>query len=56
MCRTKSTSRRLHRIATSSSSNEDDMSLGSQQEEALAPSTDAASSNAVSQHRGEVPS
>jgi hypothetical protein len=56
MCRTKSTSRRLHRIAANSYSSEDDMSLGSHQEEALASSTDAASSSAVSQRRGEVPS
>jgi hypothetical protein len=46
LCRTKSTSRRLHRIAASSSSSEDDMSLGSHQEEAFAPSTNAASSSA----------
>jgi hypothetical protein len=56
LCRTKSTSRRLHRIAASSSSSEDDMSLGSHQEEAFAPSTNAASSSAVSQRRGEMPS
>jgi cytidine deaminase len=53
---TKSTARRSHRIAASSSSNEDDMSLGANQEEALAQSTDAASSSAVSQSRGGVPS
>jgi len=34
--------------ATSSSSSEDDISLGASQEEAPAPSTNAASSNAVS--------
>ena len=33
---TKSTARRSHRIAASSSSNKDDMSLGANQEEALA--------------------
>ena len=54
MCRM--TSRRLLRIAASSSSSEDDMSLGSHQEEAFAPSTNAASSSAVSQRRGEMPS
>jgi hypothetical protein len=42
--------------ATSSSSSEDDICLGASQEEAPAPSTNAASSNAVSQRRGDVPS
>jgi hypothetical protein len=42
--------------ATSSSSNEDDISLGASQEEAPAPSTNATSSNTVSQRRGDVPS
>jgi hypothetical protein len=41
-------------VAASSSSNEDDISLGAYQEEAPATSPDAASSNAVSQHIGGV--
>jgi hypothetical protein len=52
----KSTARREHMVATSSSSNEDDLSLGADQEEALAPTHDAASSSVVSQLRGGVPS
>ena len=56
MCRTKSTARRSHRVAASSSSNEDDMSLGTNQEETPVSSTDATSSSAVSQSRGGVPS
>jgi len=48
MRRTKSTA--------SSSSSEDDMSLGVNQKEALAPSTDVVSSSAVSQRKGGVPS
>ena len=50
---------RLGAVATSSSSSEDDISLGASQEEAptpSAPSTDAASSNDTSQCRGGVPS
>jgi hypothetical protein len=46
-------------VAASSSSSDDDISLGASQEEAPtppAPSTDAASSRATSQRRGEVPS
>jgi len=46
-------------VAASSSSSEDDISLGASQEEAPttpAPSIDAAFSNAISQHRGGVPS
>eukprot|EP00258_Populus_trichocarpa_P048310 XP_024464329.1 aluminum-activated malate transporter 2 [Populus trichocarpa] len=46
--RTKSTVRRSHRVTISSSSSENDMSLGANQEEAPAPSTDAASSSTVS--------
>ena len=45
--------------ASSSSSNEEDISLGGSQEEAptpLVPSTDVATSSAVSQHRSSVPS
>jgi hypothetical protein len=48
MCRTKSTARRSHMVAASSSSNEDDMSLDVNQEEVHAPPTDAASSSTVS--------
>jgi hypothetical protein len=46
-------------IATSSSSSEDDVSLGASQKAAPTPptpSTDAAFSSAGSQHRGGVPS
>jgi hypothetical protein len=43
-------------VAASSSSSEDDKSLGACQEEAPAPSTDAAFSSVVSQRRGGVPS
>jgi hypothetical protein len=49
MRRTKSTARRLHWVPASSSSSEDDISLDANQEEAPAPSTDAASSSVVSQ-------
>ncbi|KAJ6859975.1 hypothetical protein NC651_036334 [Populus alba x Populus x berolinensis] len=55
MHRTKTTTRRSHRVATSSFSTENDMYLGVNQEESHAPSTNAASSNAVSQIRGGVP-
>jgi hypothetical protein len=43
-------------IIASSSSTEDDISLGANQEEALASFADAASSSAVSQRTGGVPS
>jgi len=56
MRRTKSIARRSHMVAASSSSSEDDISLGANQEEAPAPSADAASFSAVSQRRGGVPS
>jgi hypothetical protein len=56
MRRMKSTACRSHMVATSSSSSEDDMSLGVDQEEAPAPTRDATSSSAVSQRRGGVPS
>jgi hypothetical protein len=56
MHRTKSTARRSRMVAASSSSNKDDISLGVSQEEAPTPSTDVASSSAVSQRRGGVPS
>jgi hypothetical protein len=44
----KSTVRHSHMVAASSSSSEDDMSLGVDQEEAPAPPIDAASSSTVS--------
>ena len=59
MRRTKTRAGRSRMVATSSCSNEDDVSLGASQEEAPtppAPLTDAASSSAGSQHRGGVPS
>ena len=43
-------------VATSSSSSEDDISLGACQEEAPALSIDVAFSSAVSQRRDDVPS
>jgi len=43
-------------VAASSSSSEDDMSLGADQKEAPTPTRDAASSSAVSQRKGDVPS
>ena len=52
----KSTACRQQTVATSSSSSEDDLSLGADHEEAPAPTCDAASSSAVSQCRGSVPS
>jgi hypothetical protein len=54
---TKTTARRSRMVAISSSSSEDDVSLGASQEEAPtppAPSTDAACSSAGSQCRGGV--
>jgi hypothetical protein len=56
MRRTKSTARRPRMVATSSSISEDDISLGASQDEAPVPSTNVASSSAVSQRRGGVPS
>jgi hypothetical protein len=56
MHRMKSTARRSCMVAASSSSSDDDISLGACQEEAPAPSTDVASSSAVSQRKGGVPS
>ena len=44
----KSTAHCEHMVATSSSSNEDDLSLVADQEEALAPTHNVASSSAVS--------
>jgi hypothetical protein len=58
MCRTKTRAGRSGAVAASSSSSEDDISLGASQEEAptpLAPSTDDASSSGTSQRRGGVP-
>jgi hypothetical protein len=52
----KSTGRRQQTVATSSSSSEDDLSLGADHEEAPASTCDAASSSAVSQRKGGVPS
>jgi hypothetical protein len=59
MRRTKTRAGRSSRVTASSSSSEDDISLGASQEEAptpLAPSTDVASSSSTSQRRGGVPS
>jgi hypothetical protein len=56
MHKTKSTARRLHMVAASSSSSEDDMSLGADQGEAPVMTCNVASSSAVSQCRGGVPS
>jgi hypothetical protein len=56
MHRMKSTARRQQTVAASSSSSEEDVSLGADHGEAYAPTCDAASSSAVSQRRGGVPS
>jgi len=56
MRRTKFTARRSRMVTASSSSSEDGISLGASQKEAPALSTDDASSSAVSQRRGGVPS
>jgi len=56
MHRMKSTAHREYMVAACSSSSEDDLSLGADQEEAPAPTHDAASSSAVSQRKGSVPS
>jgi len=59
MRRTKTRVGRSSMVAASSSSNEDDISLGAFQEEAPtppAPSTDVASSSGTSQRRDSVPS
>jgi len=56
MCIMKSTTRRQQTVAASSSSSEDDLSLGADHVEAPVPTCDAASSSAVSQRRGGVPS
>ena len=55
MSRMKSTASRSYMVVASSSSSEDDISLGASQEETFAPSSDVASFSAVSQSRGRVP-
>jgi len=52
----KSIGRRQQTVAASSSRSENDLSLGVDHEMALVPTCDAASSRAVSQRRGGVPS
>jgi len=52
----KSTARHQQTIAASSSSSEEDVSLGADHSKASAPTCDAASTSAVSQRRGGVPS
>jgi hypothetical protein len=52
----KSTARCQQTVAVSASSSKDDLSLGADHEEAPAPTCDATSSSAVSQHKGGVPS
>ena len=47
---------RVHMVAGNSSSSEDELSLGVDQEKAPALTRDAASSSMVSQRRGSVPS
>jgi len=54
--RIKSTACRQQTVAASSSSREEDVSLGADHSEAAAPICDAASSSAVSQRRAGVPS
>ena len=56
MRRIKYTARRQQMVAASSSSSEKDLSLGADHGEASAPTCDVASSSAVSQLRGGVPS
>ena len=52
----KSTARCQQTVAASSSSSEEDVSLGADYGEEVAPTCDAASSSAVSQRRDGVPS
>jgi len=52
----KFTARRQQTVATSSSSSEEDVSLGADHGEASATTCDAASSSVVSQCRRDVPS
>jgi hypothetical protein len=56
MRRRKSIERREHMVAASSSSSEDHLSLGANQEETVALTRDVAFSSTVSQRRGSVPS
>jgi hypothetical protein len=56
MCRMKSTARCQQTVAASSSSSEEDISLGADHDHASAPPCDAAPSSAVSQRIGGVPS
>ena len=56
MRRMKSTACRQQTVAASSFSSEEDVSLGADYGEEFAPTCDAASSSAVSQRRGGVPS
>ena len=56
MRRMKCTSHRQQTIAHSSSSSEEDISLGADHDDASAPPCDAFSSTAVSQRRSGVPS
>jgi len=56
MHRTKSTARPEQMITTSSYSSDDDVSLGSNQEEAPASTHDVVSSSMVPKSRGGVPS
>jgi hypothetical protein len=56
MRRMKSTARPQQTIAASSSSSEEDVSLGADRDEESTPTCDVASSSAVSQRRSGVPS
>jgi len=56
MRRMKSTGRRQQTVAHSSSSSEEDISLGVDHGDAFAPPCDASSSTVVSQRRSDVPS
>ena len=56
MRRMKSTAHRQKTVAASSSSSEEDVSLGADHGEESTPTCDVASSSAVSQRRSGVPS
>jgi len=56
MHRMKSTACRQQTVAASSSSSEENVSLGADHDEESAPTCDAASSSTVSQLRSDVPS
>jgi hypothetical protein len=56
MRRMKSIARHQQTVATSSSSSEEDVSLGADHGERSAPTCDVASSSTVSQRRSGVPS